>query len=421
MKTLIKQVTIQDSHSPHYTKTVDVLITDGSIENISPQIDGKDADIIDAKGLWLIPGLTDIGVHGGEPGLEHRETVKSLLQSAAAGGFTKVYSFPNLHPVTHSVSEIEYLKRRAEGHVCELFPLGAISQDCKGMDISEMLDMQSVGIHIFTDGKNPVQHGGMMLRALLYVKSFDGLIMNQSLDESIFPKGHLHEGEVSTQIGLRGIPEIAETVMLQRDLDLLEYTQSRLHVLHVSSARSVELIRQAKEKGLRVTASVPVWNLLYTDEVLLDFESNYKLNPPLRAEQDRLALIAGLKDGTLDCITSGHTPLELEKKALEFPYATPGAISLQTAFALSLELLKDHLSAEEIIQLWTSQSASVMGQQSSTIKKNESAGFFLYSPTESWTLSKKTNTSLSINSPLWSKELTGRVKFVANNGKISYI
>lgn len=421
MKTLIKQATIQDSRSPHHAKTVDVLIADGQIENISAQLDVENVDIIDAKGHWLIPGLTDIGVHGGEPGLEHRETVKSLLQSAAAGGFTKVFSFPNLHPVTHSVSEIEYLKRRAEGYVCELFPLGSISQDCKGMDISEMLDMQSVGINAFTDGKHPVQHGGMMLRALLYVKSFDGLIMNQSLDESIFPKGHLHEGEVSTQIGLRGIPEIAETVMLQRDLDLLEYTQSRLHVLNVSSARSLELIRQAKKKGLRVTASVPVWNLLYTDEALLDFESNFKLNPPLRSEQDRLALIAGLKDGTLDCITSGHTPLELEKKALEFPYATPGAISLQTAFALSLDQLRDHLSLDEIIQLWSSRSATIMSQQSSMISKGETAGFFLFSPTEKWTLSKKTNTSLSINSPLWSKELIGRVKIVVNNGKISYI
>jgi len=420
MKILIKNARIVNASELYKEGKWDVLAENGIIKRIAKSISEEADKTMDASGKYLLPGMTDIAVHGGEPGYEHRETVISLLNAAAAGGFTRIFTHPNLNPATHSVSEVEYLRKKSSGHVCTLLPIGALSHDCKGQDISEMLDLKDAGVTVFSDGLFPVQHGGLLLRALLYIKSFDGLVLNQPLDATVFPKGHLHEGLVSTQIGVRGVPQIAETIMLQRDLELLEYTQSRLHALSISCRKSVDLIRAAKLKGLAVTASVPIWNLIFTDEELLHFDSMFKLNPPLRSEDDRQALIEGVKDGTIDCISSGHRPLDTEQKELEFPYATSGAISLQTGWSLAIEYLEASLGLEQLVKAWSYNAAKVMNLDPPVIQEGNEVDFILFDPRQVWTFGQQSNLSKSRNSPLWSKNLKGRVVMTAHKEKIMY-
>lgn len=409
MTLLLKKVRIKDPKSTWYDQTVDLFINNGRIEDISPSIKAIADQEIDGGNKDLFPGLIDIGLFGGEPGFEHRETISSLLASAAAGGFSDVFYYPNLNPVTQSISEVEYLKKRASGHPCNLHPIGAISRGCNGEDITEMYDMAESGVKWFSDGNKPILHGGLLLRALLYVKKLDGLIMNHPMDGSIFPEGHIHEGEVSTELGLRGIPDISETIMLERDLHLLEYTGSRLHVSCVSTAKSVQLIKAAKAKGLKVTASVPYWHLYFDDVALKDFDSNFKMLPPLRSNEDKSALIAGLKDGTLDCMTTNHHPLDQEQKSLEFPYASPGAAGLQIAWPFCSQYLKDHFNDQELIQFWVDGPAKIMGLKRQIIDKDQFFNAFIYDSDVSFELNKINNRSKSINYPIWGQKIDGAI------------
>ena len=410
MTLLLKEVRIKDPKSSQYNKIVDLSIKDGKIDNIGTSLHATSSEtVIDGKGQDLYPGLIDVGVFGGDPGLEHRESIKTLLSTAEAGGFTDIYYYPNLNPVTHSISEIEYIHNRASVFGCRLHPIGAISRHCEGEDITEMYDMSQSGVRCFSDGKRPVKHGGLLLRALLYVKKINGLIINHPSDDHIFPEGHMHEGQVSTRLGLRGIPDITETIMLERDLHLAEYTGSRLHVAAISSTGSVQLLRKAKAKGLKVTASVPIWNLCFTDEALEDFDTNYKMQPPLRTAEDREALIEGLKDGTIDCITSHHTPIDQEEKALEFPYAKPGAVALQLAWAISHQHLSGYFNEDELVKFWVDGPSQVMGTERAIIDKGQKINAFLYDKNFEYNLNKINNKSKSINYPNWSTAQKGAI------------
>jgi dihydroorotase len=420
MELIIKNATFLDTRSSHHLQQKDIAIDKGVIKDISASIHSNAEKVIDGSNCYLMTGLVDIGAVVGEPGYESRETVQSLLNAAVAGGYTTVLPFPNTNPTIDNTGQVEYIKQKAKDHIGNLVPIGAVSMGCKGEDIAELMDMQTSGINLFSDGLQSIQLGGMLLRALLYSKSFDGIILNMPYDKSTFPKGHLHEGVISTVLGLRGIPDIAETIMLQRDLDLLKYTDSQLHVHNISSASSIELIRKAKSNHLKVTASVCIWNLIYSEENLEDFDPNFKLTPPLRSKSDRTALIEAINDGTIDFITSGHTPLDVEQKELEFPYATPGAISLQTAWSLAVAHVSDQIAPELLHYKMSTFPSEFSKINMPSIEVGNVANIVLFNPLVEWTLDKSTSKSLSINSPCWHKKLKGKVEVVINNSKIVY-
>ena len=336
MNLLIKSATISDPGSPFNQQVADVLIEKGQITKIAPNIN-SDAESFDARGKYLSPGFFDLNCNIGELGLETKEDLQTGTQAAASGGFTGVALMPNTQPPVHSKAEIEYLMNRAKNNLVDVYPLGTISYKREGKDLAEMYDMYQSGAKAFTDGNRPVQDAGLMERALLYTKGFDALVLSYPEDTAIAGKAKVHEGEVSTLLGMKGIPSLAEELMVARDLYLAEYTGSRIHFSTISTERSVELIREAKKKGLQVTCDVAVHHLLLTDEALMGFDSQYKVKPPLRTQKDVKALLKGLKDGTIDAIVSQHTPHEVEFKNVEFEVAEYGMIGLQTAFATALE------------------------------------------------------------------------------------
>ncbi|MCP3929160.1 MAG: amidohydrolase family protein [Bacteroidetes bacterium] len=420
MLLLIKQTKIIAPSSANHLQTVDILIKDGMIVQISKAIENQDAELIDASGWCVSPGWVDIGLQTGDPGFEHREDMDSLQAAATSGGYTTVACYPNTSPVIDSKTQLLYLKNKAAASMLNVFPIGALSQGCEGKDITEMYDMHTSGAVAFSDGDHPVQNSGLMMRALLYTKAFDGLIINAPFDEVIAGNGHLHEGLTSTNMGLQGIPSIAEELMVQRDIYLAEYTDSNLHIANISSAGSVDLIRKAKEKGLKVTTSVAALNLALDDTHLKDFDSNLKVFPPLRDTSDIQALKEGLKDGTIDCITSNHTPLEEEAKKLEFPYADFGAIGLETTFALAHTHLKDILPLEEIIEKLANNPRKILKLPEPVIEEKAPAELTFFCPEESWTFTEKHIKSKSKNTPLTGFQFTGKVKGVVNKGQYCF-
>lgn len=420
MKRLIRNAQIIDPASPHHENAVDLFIVDGLIQKIGAPLSEDADEVIDAKGAYLSPGWLDIGAQTGDPGLEHREDLEHVAAAAAVGGYTGLACFPNTQPTVHSKSEVRYILQQTKDELVEFFPIGAVSHDAAGKEITEMLDMRAAGAVAFSDGKQPVDHSGLMLRALLYAKAFDGVILNHPHDSHIIPGGQMHEGSVSTQLGLKGIPTLSETLMVQRDLDLLAYSGSRLHLYNISSAESVDLVRKAKARGLAVSCSVPVINLLFTDEDLEDFDSNLKVLPPLRTRKDRDALIVGLEDGTIDVITSSHTPLEVEAKQLEFPYAKFGVIGLETAFSVAITALQGKLSLEQLLGKITVGPRQILGLPVNSIAEGSTANLTLFNPEMRWTPTRADIRSKSKNTPFVGRELRGKALavFRADQSKI---
>lgn len=408
MHHLIKNVTIIDPASSYNGQQLDVRLQDGRIAAIGHALAAEGAQVWDAAAACLSPGWVDQGAFVEDPGQEHREDLHSLARAAAAGGYTQVVIEPDALPVRHDKSGILYVRRQATGQPVAIHPLGALSRDLAGKELSEMIDMQQAGALAFSNGSQPVTHAGLLLRALLYVKSFDGLVINRPLDESVSPGGQLHEGRMSTQLGMRGIPALAEELMIERDLRLLAYTDSRLHLANISTAAAVEQIRKAKKAGLRVTASVAALNLVYIDEVLADFDTHFKLMPPLRGEEDRAALVEGLADGTIDWVSSNHRALEVEAKMLEFPYADFGAIGLESAFGLMRKATAGRMPLEALIDRLTYRPRVAMGLPVATIETGAAADLTLFAPDERWVFSSQHIRSKSANTPLIGHELLGR-------------
>lgn len=414
MNLLIKSATISDPGSLFYKQVADVLIEKGQIVKIAKSIDA-DAEIFDARGKHLAPGFFDLNCNIGELGLETKEDLKTGTQAAAAGGFTGVALMPNTQPAAHSKSEIEYLVNRAKNNLVDIHPLGALSHKREGKDLAEMYDMYQHGALGFTDGNRPVQDAGLMERALLYTKGFDALVLSYPEDTAIAGKAKVHEGEVSTLLGMKGIPSLAEELMVARDLYLAEYTESKIHFTTISTERSVSLIKEAKKKGLQVTCDVAVHHLLLTDEVLLGFDSQYKVKPPLRTKNDVKALKAGLKDGTIDAITSQHTPHEVEFKNVEFEVAEFGMIGLQTAFSIALEA---GLSVDIIVEKMAVNPRRILGLEIPVIAEGSEANLVVFDENAEWTYGKDNNKSKSYNSPFIGKKLKGSILLTVNNNKL---
>ncbi|HVS94032.1 MAG TPA: dihydroorotase [Mucilaginibacter sp.] len=414
MNLLIKSATIADPGSPFYQQVVDVLIEKGQITRIAKKID-LDIETFDARGKKLSPGFFDLNCNIGELGLETKEDLQTGTKAAAAGGFTGVALMPNTVPPVHSKAEIEYLVNRSKHNLVDFYPLGAISYKREGKDLAEMYDMYQSGAKAFTDGNRPVQDAGLMERALLYTKGFDALVLSYPEDTAIAGKAKVHEGEVSTLLGMKGIPSLAEELMIARDLYLAEYTGSKIHFTTVSTERSVSLIREAKKKGLPVTCDVAVHHLLLTDEALLGFDSQYKVKPPLRTKKDVNALLKGLKEGTIDAIVSQHTPHEVEFKNVEFEVAEFGMISLQTAFSIAIEA---GLTTETIVEKMAINPRKILDIEVPVIAEGKAANLAVLDEEAEWTYDKANNRSKSYNSPFMDKKLKGLVLLTCNNNKL---
>jgi dihydroorotase len=414
MNLLIKSATIIDPNSPFNQQVVDILIEKGVITKIAPELEA-DAELVEAEGKYVSPGFFDLNCNIGELGLETKEDLHTGTAAAVAGGFTGIALMPNTIPPVHSKAEIEYLMNRAKRNLVDVYPLGAISHKREGKDLAEMYDMFLSGAKAFTDGNRPVQDAGLMERALLYAQGFDALIMSYPEDTAIAGKAKVNEGEISTILGMKGIPPLAEELMIARDLYLAEYTGSRIHFTTISTTRSVELIREAKRKGLEVTCDVSAHHLVLTDEALVGFDSLYKVKPPLRTRDDVNALLKGLKDGTIDAIVSQHTPHEVEFKDVEFEVAEFGIIGLQTAFALALQA---GLDPALIVQKLAVNPREILNVDAAIIAEGQDANLILLDIDEEWEYNKKNNKSKSYNSPFIGLNLKGKVVLACNNNHL---
>jgi dihydroorotase len=414
MNLLIKSATIIDPNSPFHQKVTDILIEKGHITKLASNIDA-DVEIFDAKGKYVSPGFFDLNCNIGELGLETKEDLQTGTKAAMAGGFTGLALMPNTQPPVHSKAEVEYLLNRAKNNLVDVYPMGTISHKRDGKDLAEMYDMYLSGAKAFTDGNRPVQDAGLMERALLYTQGFGALILSYPEDTAIAGKAKVHEGEVSTLLGMKGIPSLAEELMIARDLYLAEYTESKIHFSTVSTERSVELIKEAKRKGLKVTCDVAAHHLILTDEALTGFDSQYKVKPPLRTQKDVKALIKGLKDGTIDAIVSQHTPHEVEFKDVEFEVAEYGMIALQTAFSTALST---GLDISLIIEKLAINPRTILNIEPAVIAEGNKANLTLFDTDAAWEYTRQNNQSKSYNSPFIGQNLKGKVLLVYNNNHL---
>ena len=421
MELLLKNITLIHPGSKYDGKKISIYIKNGKIEAIGARIPKPaSAKIFQHPGACVSVGWLDVGAQIGDPGFEHREDIRSASKAAAVGGFTGIACQPNTNPVVHSKSEVLYLKNSSSNSIVSFYPLGAVSRSCEGIDLTEMYDMHQAGAVAFSDGIKSIQDNGLMMRSLQYVKAFEGLIINHPHDISLAYHGQMHEGKVSTSLGLKGIPSIAEDLMVQRDIYLAEYTDSRLHIANVSTSGAVALIKKAKSRGVKVSASVAAMNLVFDDNSLSEFDVNYKVLPPLREKRDLNALRKAIGDGTIDFISSNHTPIEKEKKDREFLYAKFGSIGLETCFSLCTTLLGPKLKLSRLIELLAIRSREILNIPVPEISKGATANLTLFHPSESWQYHQNQIQSKSYNSPFIGTELNGRVLGIVSNGKVHF-
>ena len=414
MNMLIKSAKIIAPGTPHNGKVMDILIENGNISEIKKTISSAGIKkVIEAADLHVSPGWFDMQAHFCDPGYEYKEDIDSGIQAAAKGGFTGVALSPATNPTVYSKSQVEYILSKAAGKIVDVHPIGTISHKMEGKELSEMYDMKMSGAVAFSDDHNPVMNAGLMHRALLYAKSFGGLIISRCNDKTLSPESHVNEGKISVTLGIKGEPSIAEEIMIIRDLFLAEHTETRLHINSISASGSTQLIRNAKKQGLAVTASVNAYNLALDDSALVEFDSFYKVNPPLRSKEDIKALKKALSDGTIDVICSDHRPEDEENKKLEFDLASPGMIGLQTLYPLVN--IHSGLNASQIIEKIALAPRRILGLPEQLVKEGEKANLTLFSPAQEWVLQEKDLKSLSKNTPFTGKTLKGKVLGIINN------
>ena len=414
MNILIKSAKIIDSKSPHNGKTMDVLIENGIIKTIKSKITTeKNVKKIEAENLHISCGWIDMQVNFCDPGFEHKEDLESGIKAATSGGFTGVAIVSSTNPPIHSKSEVQYIKNNTIDAIVDVYPIGTLSHKHEGQDISEMYDMHLAGAVAFSDDKKSIGNAGLLMRALLYAQNFGGLIITHCDEKSISQNGKMNEGVISTKLGLKGIPALAEELMVNRNIFLAEYTNAPIHISNISTQKSVELIKQAKIKGLKVTASVNAYNIALDDTALMGFDSNYKLNPPLRTKTDIEALRKGIADGTIDVITTDHRPQEIETKDVEFDHASNGMIGLESAFGLINSNL-GKIKLESVIDALTANPRSILKIQSTKIEEGEQANITLFNPDAEWVFEKKYIRSKSYNTPFIGTKFKGKVIGIIN-------
>jgi len=417
MDILIRQARLTDPAAPLHGQAVDIAIRNGIIQEIAPTLSLRADQVIEAAGHDVSPGFVDLFAHFCDPGEEHRETIESGAAAAAAGGYTDVLVVPNTQPCTHSKSTVEYLLEKSRRTAVNLHPIGALTRNTEGKELAELYDMHASGTRAFSDGWKPVQSGGLLVKALQYVLPIDATIIQLPDDRSFNPGGLMHEGVVSTQLGLPGRPSMAEELMVARDIELLRYTGSKLHLTGISTAGSLERIRRAKQERLRVSCSVTPYHLLFTDEDLRGYDTYLKVNPPLRTAADRDALRTGVADGTIDCIASHHLPQDSDHKIIEFEYAAFGMIGLQTAFAAVCTALPQ-LGSEKLAALFGGNARQLFGLPGGRIATGEPAALTLFRPGHPFAFSALHNKSRSANSPFLNQSLTGSITGTIHKGSV---
>ncbi len=415
MRILLKSCTIVNAESS-FKGLFDLLIEDGLIKKIAPEIDETAEHIVRRENLHVSAGWFDAKVNFCDPGNEVKEDLFSGLKAAEAGGMTGVAITPNTQPAVSNKSQLEYIKMRGAFSPVSVHPFATLTAEMKGENLSEMYDLMQSGAIGFTDVHSPVS-AGILYRALLYAKNFNGQVISFPLDQSIFGKGYVHEGRLSVMTGLKAIPSLAESMTIERDLNLLRYTSGKLHFTGISTKEGVELIRKAKAEGLAVTADVYVQNLIFTQEDVMGFDAAYKLLPPLRGSEDREALIHGLKDGTIDFVCSDHTPEDIESKEVEFDQAAFGMIGVQTLYPLLNEL--EQLTLSEKIALISAKPRAVFGLTAAVVGEGEFANLTLFNPTATYNYADVDAHSKSRNTPLIGRNLKGSVYGLINNGLLS--
>ncbi|RPD43153.1 dihydroorotase [Chitinophaga barathri] len=416
MHILLKSAKIVAPSSPFNGQIQDILIENGVITNIAANIQHSSAQVITGNNLHVTSGFTDVFAQFCDPGHEYKEDLHSGATAAAKGGFTTVMIVPNTQPALHTKSQIEYVLSKTRYGAVRVLPIGAITKNLEGTSLAEMYEMKETGAVAFSDGLKPVQASGIMLKALQYVKAFNGTIIQIPEDTSISGHGLMHEGIFSTRLGMPGKPAIAEEIMIKRDLDLLRYTDSSLHFTAVSTRRSIELIAAAKTEGIRVTCSVTPYHLLFTEEDLVTYDSFLKVNPPLRSRDDVQALREAVTNGIVDCIATHHQPQDWDAKQVEFEYAKHGMIGLETAFSVLRTALPD-LSLERLTELLSISPRKIFNLPELSIAPDAPANLTLFDPAEEYQFTDDRIGSKSKNSPFIGRTLTGTVKGIINNNQ----
>jgi dihydroorotase len=415
MTILIRKAIITQPGSSFNGQQKDILIADGIIVRIADNITEKADTIIEREGLQVSPGWVDIFAHFCDPGYEFKETLQTGARAAAAGGYTHVFVLPNTNPVVHSKSQVEYIKEKSRSLPVNIHPIGAVSKNAEGKDLAEMYDMFGSGAIAFSDGIHAVQSAGVLLKALQYIKAFEGVLIQMPQDKSIGTHGLMNEGIVSTRLGLPGNPVIAEEMMVARDIELVEYAASKLHFTGISTQRSVDHIKKAKEKGLQVSCSVAPYHLFFSDEDLVNYDTNLKVNPPLRTPENRQALREAVNNGWIDCIASHHFPQEWDSKTCEFEYAGYGMIGLETAFGVAGAA---GIDADRWVELCSTNPRKIFGLPAATLQEGHPADLTLFNPGVTYRFEEKQIRSKSKNSPFTGKELKGQVIGIINGEKV---
>jgi dihydroorotase len=417
MKILIQSARISDRYSPFHKKVKNVLIQNGRITEIGDKNYSADK-VIKAEGMYLTPGWFDLGTYVGDPGLEHKEDLESVTRAAAAGGFTELAVLPNTVPSIQTKNDVKYLTRNNDNRLVQIHPMASVTINNKGEELTEMIDLNEAGAVAFTDGLKTIWHTDIFLKALQYLQKFNGLLIDHPEDVWLNMFGQMHEGLQSTLLGLKGMPRLAEEVAIHRNIDILKYAGGRLHMSKLSTARSVALVRSVKDT-VHITCDVAAYQALLDDSMLATFDTNYKVNPPLREKRDNKALIKGLIDGTIDVLCSGHVPQDEESKNLEFDHADPGMITLQT-FAADLVSLAKHVDMDALLEKVSIWPRVILGvQELPKVEVNVKANLTLFDPARKWTFDEKSNFSKSKNSPWFGKSITGKAVAVFNNAKHS--
>lgn len=414
MKILIQSAQILDSASPYHLKEKNVLINNGKIAEVGDKNYSADK-VVNAEGMILSAGWFDLGTFVGDPGLEQKEDLDSVAHTALEGGFSEIAILPNTVPSIQSKNEITYVRRGNENRIVQVHALASVTRNNKGEELTEMIDLHEAGAVGFTDGLRPLWHTDLFLKSLQYLQKFNGVLIDHPEDNWLNMFGQMHEGINSTVLGLKGMPRVAEEIAVQRNLELLGYAGGRLHLSRISTAKSVDLIKTAKRK-LKLSCDITSYQALLDDSMLGSFDTNLKVNPPLREKADNEALIRAIKDGTVDVLCSGHLPHDPESKDVEFDHAEFGMINLQT-FAANLVALSKYVNWETLIEKITSGPREVLQMPVPKIEPEQRANLTLFDPNHIWTFDEKTNTSHSKNSPWFNKTLKGKAVAVFNNNR----
>ena len=418
---LLKHGTLIDPVSGH-EGAMDIHVVDGTIAQLGPNLSAQSAEVIDLKGKILAPGFIDMHVHLREPGFEHKETIATGVAAAAAGGFTAVCCMPNTNPAIDDESVVQYVQSKARialGGLVDVYPIGAVTVGRKGEQLAPLGELAQAGVVAFSDDGDPVFNPELVRRALEYGSMYGRPVIQHAQDPSLTKGGVMHEGFTSTELGLPGMPGIAEDVVVARDIRILEFTRGRYHVAHASTAATIDLVREARKKGLAVSCEATPHHFTLTHDAVRTYDTNTKMNPPLRTDEDREAVREGLRDGTIEVIATDHAPHSFDEKEVEYQSAPFGVVGLETALGLSVTELvrKNVLTLYQLIEKLSSNPRRILGIPPVRIAEGAQANLTIFDSSEGWIVDPKLFKSLSRNTPCGGFRLVGKPVAVLNHGQ----